>query len=48
MEWAVDGIGEGSRELVGRRAGVVLESKYSSLKKQKQKLQYDNYSAIQW
>ena len=25
-------IGEGSRELVGRRVGVMLESEYSSLK----------------
>ena len=47
----MDGEGERSRELVGRRVGVVLESKYGSLIKNKTKQktpQYDNYSAMQW
>ena len=51
VEWAVDGVEEGSRKLVGRRVGVVLESKYGSLIKNKTKQktpQYDNYSAMQW
>ena len=43
----MDGEGEGSRELVGRRVGVVLELKYSGCIKKKTP-QYDNYSAIQW
>ena len=47
VDWVVDGVGEGSAELVGRRLGVVLE--YNTVvKKQTKHLQGDNYFAIQW